>query len=159
MEYIQCLLLLLVANGAPVITRYILHDHLNFPVDAGLCFFDQRPLFGKAKTIRGILSSIILTSIFAELMGISYTTGILIGIWAMTGDLLASFVKRRMDIATSGKALGLDQIPESLFPVMAVKSEFHYNWPEILMLVVTFIILELLLSKILYILHIRKQPY
>ena len=35
------------------------------------------------------------------------------------GDLFSSFVKRRLDLASSSMAIGLDHIPESFFPLLA----------------------------------------
>src|SRR6478736_778738 len=39
--------------------------------------------------------------------------------FAMAGDLFSSFVKRRLHLASSSMAIGLDHIPESLFPLLA----------------------------------------
>ncbi|MEE9494057.1 MAG: CDP-archaeol synthase [Gammaproteobacteria bacterium] len=153
------LLLLLIANGAPVITRVLLHDWMNFPLDGGYRFFDQQPLFGSSKTVRGILAAIIATAVAATLMGLSISQGALIGAMAMLGDLFSSFCKRRMKFAPSSMALGLDQIPESLFPLLAVKTIFGLGWNSIAMLVIAFIILELLLSQLLFRLNIRRRPY
>src|SRR5262245_45390103 len=38
---------------------------------------------------------------------------------AMTGDLISSFVKRRMGLAPSDRVTGVDQIPESVLPLLA----------------------------------------
>jgi CDP-2,3-bis-(O-geranylgeranyl)-sn-glycerol synthase len=56
-------------------------------------------------------------------------------------------------------ALGLDQIPESLLPLLVVQRQFDLEWMDIVQLTLAFMVLELVLSRIFYILQIRKQPY
>lgn len=160
MAFAQCLFLILVANGAPVLVQYLLGDRLfNCPVDAGAKFLDGRPLLGPSKTARGVLASVFLAALAAPFVGVSLGTGAVIGLFAMLGDLLSSFIKRRLGIPPSDMALGLDQIPESLLPSLAVRSEFGLRTPEILGIVAGFVLVELLLSRVLYRLQIRRRPY
>ncbi len=56
-------------------------------------------------------------------------------------------------------ALGLDQIPESLFPMLACRHLLSLSLLDIVLVVVAFFIVELLLSRLLYKLHIRDKPY
>jgi hypothetical protein len=77
----------------------------------------------------------------------------------MAGDLFSSFIKRRSGKPSSSMALGLDQIPESLFPMGAAHFLLGVSWWGVLLVVVMFFVLELLLSKILYKLNIRNEPY
>ncbi len=59
------LLLLAIANGIPVVAKRLLGGFLSYPLDAGKTFIDGRALLGSSKTIRGILVSVIATSICA----------------------------------------------------------------------------------------------
>src|SRR5207244_1986015 len=93
----------------------------SFPLDAGTIFFDGRPLFGPSKTIRGILISVLITIASAPLIGLDLTIGAIVAGAAMAGDLFSSFVKRRLNSPPSSQALGLDQVPESLFPMLACR--------------------------------------
>lgn len=156
---VKLLVLLMVANGTPILARRVFADRWAWPVDANLRFVDNRPLLGASKTWRGLVAALLGTPCAALLLGLSATTGLLIAAMAMAGDLLSSFSKRRLRIAPSGMALGLDQIPESLLPLLAVQRQFGLGWPEIVQLTLSFMALELVLSRILYYLHIRKQPY
>ena len=56
-------------------------------------------------------------------------------------------------------ALGLDQIPESLLPALALKSRLALTAWDITGVVFAFILLELLLSRLLFGLHLRDRPY
>jgi CDP-2,3-bis-(O-geranylgeranyl)-sn-glycerol synthase len=155
----QLLLLLAIANGTPIIAAKLLRDRCAYPLDAGLRFLDGRPLLGPAKTLRGLVLALVMTTLVAVLLGCDWTLGLTVGAGAMFGDLAASFSKRRLGRATSSQALGLDQIPESLFPLLAVREPLGLQPWDIALLVGAFMALELLLSRLLYRVGIRQQPY
>lgn len=156
---VQLLLLLMAANGAPILARFLLGSRWESPIDAGRRFSDGQPLLGPSKTWRGIVCALLFTPVVAWLLYLPPGVGFIIAISAMTGDLLSSFAKRRLRVEPSGMALGLDQIPESLLPLLAVRSHFALGAVEIFELTFAFLVLELVLSRILYRLHIRKRPY
>jgi CDP-2,3-bis-(O-geranylgeranyl)-sn-glycerol synthase len=56
-------------------------------------------------------------------------------------------------------ALGLDQIPESLLPALALKTRLGLTAWDIAGVVFAFILLELLLSRLLFGLRLRDRPY
>src|ERR1700690_2598356 len=118
---LQSVLLLTVANGAPVVAKKVLGARLAFPLDAGAHFFDGQPLLGPSKTVRGVVISIVITAVLAPLLGLSLATGGLVAALAMIGDLFSSFVKRRLKFPSSSQAIGLDQVPESLLPLLVCK--------------------------------------
>ena len=159
MPEIKLLLLLLVANGAPLITYDLLRQRWAYPVDGHLRLPDGRRLLGSSCTLRGWLAAAAATSAAAALLGLSATTGLLIALLAMAGDSLSSFIKRRLGRPAGSMAPGLDQIPEALFPLLGVSRQFALQALDIILLVAGFIVLELLLSRILYELRLRKRPY
>ena len=57
------------------------------------------------------------------------------------------------------RALGLDQIPESLFPLLACRDALSLTALDIALAVAIFFIGELVLSRLLYRAHFRDQPY
>ena len=107
----------------------------------------------------GLLAAVVVTAWVAWLIGWSPLTGCYFAALAMAGDLLASFTKRRLNIPASGMAPGLDQVPESLLPLIGVRGLFDLGWAQIFIMVLIFIVLDYVLSLLLYHLHIRKQPY
>jgi CDP-diglyceride synthetase len=159
MTEFKLLILLLVANGAPVLAWDLLQDRFALPVDLGLNFIDGRPLLGPSKTWRGVFASLAATSLCALALGFSWQVGVTVGGGAMAGDVFASFIKRRLGVDPSERALGLDQIPESLFPLALVKAKCHLDLGAILQLIFLFSFLELTLSPVLYRLGLRKRPY
>ena len=107
----------------------------------------------------GIFAAIFATSVAAWLLGYSLITGSLVAIYAMLGDLLSSFIKRRLAMAPSSAAPFLDQVPESFFPAFMMMQVFNLEISSVILLVLIFIIMELAISHVLYFWGIRKRPY
>lgn len=156
---IQLLALLSVANGAPVIAKDILGARLATPLDRGVVFIDARPLFGASKTLRGVVASVVAASACAPLIGLAWRVGAMVAITAMAGDLISSFLKRRMGLAPSSRAIGLDQIPESLLPLLACRLVLPLSGLDIAVATMAFLVGELALSRVLFRWHIRDRPY
>jgi CDP-diglyceride synthetase len=155
----QILMLLALANGSPVVAKKILGARLSLPLDGGVAFPDGRPLFGKSKTIRGIVVALAAASAGAPLLGLPLATGAIVGGAAMAGDLLSSFIKRRLGFRPSSQALGLDQIPESLLPMLVVREALSLSALDILLGLAIFLVGELVASRLLYEAHLRDEPY
>ena len=156
---LQSLLLLILANGTPVIAKKILDSRFSRPLDGGLKLLDRQPLFGASKTIRGVLVSILVTTAGAPLLGLQPKVGALVAVTAMAGDLFSSFVKRRLNFRPSSQALGLDQVPEALFPLLACRDALSLTAVDIALAVGIFFFGELILSRILYKARLRDEPY
>lgn len=158
--YCRLLLLLMVANGVPIILQWLFKERWSWPVDGGRTLsLDGKPWLGRSKTWRGLVAAIPATGLAAVYVGLPFSTGFVAGAWAMAGDLLASFIKRRLNLAPSDRAPGLDQVPESLLPLWAIAGGLRLETSTIAWLVVAFIVLEMSLSPFLYALHIRERPY
>jgi hypothetical protein len=156
---LKLLALVAVANGTPVLAKRLLGERLARPLDGGAVFVDGRPLFGPSKTIRGIVLSLIVTPIAAWLIGLTWPLGVAVAALAIAGDLFSSFMKRRMGLASSSMAIGLDQIPESLLPLLGARVFVPLGWLDILIGVGLFFVGELILSRILFDLNLRDRPY
>lgn len=158
-QELAALLLLLAVNGTPILVRLVLGERWKWPLDGGWKFFDDRPLLGPSKTIVGLVSAVLTSVLLSVFLGFGWKAGLLIGALAMLGDLLSSFVKRRMGLPPSAMALGLDQVPESLIPLMVCAPLLNLSWPQVFLVTSVFFVLELILSRIAYRLGIRRQPY
>ena len=156
---LQSLVLLISANGTPVIAKRIFESNLAFPLDAGAHFVDGRPLLGQSKTIRGVVLSVAVTAAVAPIIGLGVATGALVACLAMLGDIISSFTKRRLKLPSSAQAIGLDQIPESLLPLVVCRNALSLTSIDIIICVGIFLVGELLISRVLYMLRIRDQPY
>ena len=156
---LQLLILLMLANGTPVVARKILGERFSYPLDGGVEFLDGRPLFGRSKTIRGVVLAVLVTAAGASLIGLEWEIGVLVGALAMVGDLVSSFLKRRLDLPPSSRASGLDQVPEALFPLLACRNLLSLTMADIGTGVALFFIGDVVLSRILYTFRLRERPY
>jgi CDP-diglyceride synthetase len=156
---LRSVLLLALANGTPVIAKRIFGRRLARPLDGGITLPDRRPLFGRSKTIRGVLASIVVTTAGAPLVGLEPYVGAIMAAAAMAGDLFSSFVKRRLNFPPSSQALGLDQVPESLIPLLACRDALSLTALDIVLVVAIFFAGELFVSRLLYKVHLRDEPY
>jgi CDP-diglyceride synthetase len=156
---LQLLILLVVANGTTVGAKKLFGAVFARPLDGGALFLDGQPVFGPSKTTRGIVVSVLATSACAALIGLGWEIGALIATFAITGDLFSSFLKRRLHLASSSMAIGLDHIPESLFPLLASRWLLPLNILDIVAGVTIFVVGALILSPLLFKLNLRDEPH
>jgi hypothetical protein len=156
---LQMLVLLGIANGAPVLLRKLFKNWLAAPLDGDVKFLDGHPLFGASKTIRGVVASIALTALIGAVLGFDLSFGASLAGLSMLGDLASSFVKRRMGLEVHAQAFGLDQIPEALLPLLVLRESLGLAWGDVIVLVLAFMILGVLLSRVLHKIGLREHPY
>jgi hypothetical protein len=154
---VRLLLLIVVANTSPIVAKRLLDPRWRTPLDGGLRFFDGRPLLGPSKTVRGVIAAIVVTAIAAPFLSIQAEIGALVGAAAMAGDALSSFVKRRLGVVSGGQVMGLDQIPESLLPLIAVQGLLDLSLAQIFGITLLFFALEIPLTRVSYRLGIRDR--
>ncbi|AFZ70890.1 CDP-diglyceride synthetase [Caldisphaera lagunensis DSM 15908] len=99
----------MVANGTPVIV------HGLPPIDMGKKWRDGRRIFGDGKTWGGILSGIIAGLIIGSIESVIIWHNMLYDAFiasfgALIGDLIASFIKRRIGLERGAPAPLLDQL-------------------------------------------------
>lgn len=151
--------LLALANFTPILLKNVAGRRWAWPLDGGLLFFDGRALFGASKTLRGVVASLALTAMGAVGIGWGWKLGAVVAACSMGGDLFSSFCKRRLGLTPGGKATGLDQIPEALFPALAVRGMVGLSALDMGVVVVVFLVAEMLLSVVFFRMHLRDRPY
>ena len=95
----------------------------------------------------------------APLLGLDWAVGAEAGGLAMTGDLLSSFVKRRIGIEPSGRAFGLDQIPESLLPLLALQGMLDLSLLQVAAITSAFVLLATPVARLSHRLGLRERPF
>jgi CDP-2,3-bis-(O-geranylgeranyl)-sn-glycerol synthase len=148
-----------VANTAPLLAKRLFGHLWAYPLDCNVAFLDGRPLFGKSKTMRGLVASLAATVATAPIVGLTWTTGLLVGGTAMAGDLFSSFLKRRLNLPPSSKATGLDQLPESLIPLLACRAVVDVSAIDIVVAASVFFVGEVVFARLFYALKLRDRPY
>jgi len=146
MDLLNALLLIIVANAAPVVARLLLRQRFVHPVDGGRNWLDQRRLFGRSKTVRGVIASLLASSLLAWLLDYGAALGLLVGAVTMIGDLLTSFLKRRLNLPSSHQLYGFDQFFETLLPLLILQQPLQLSWPHLLLIYACFTLLNLALT-------------
>ena len=112
------------ANAVPVVLGG------GTPVDFGKKFFDGKRVFGKGKTLRGFVAGVAVGSLvgLAESYLLSWPDmayiGFLLSVGTMCGDLLGSFLKRRMGMPQGHPSFLIDQMPFFIL-ALAFASPFY----------------------------------
>jgi CDP-2,3-bis-(O-geranylgeranyl)-sn-glycerol synthase len=150
----ELILLLMIANGAPVIASRLFGQRLACPLDGNIHWRDKRRLLGPSKTLRGLVSAALACALLASLFGLTPAQGAGFGLLAMLGDALSSFLKRRLGIAPSHSAPLIDQLPEALLPLWLMNPVLGATASESFIALFIFLIIDLVVSR----LHDRLQP-
>jgi CDP-2,3-bis-(O-geranylgeranyl)-sn-glycerol synthase len=158
-EKSELLALLITANGAPILLDKALGPRLSCPLDGGLIAWDGRRLLGRSATVRGVAAAVVATAGLAYLLGHGIRTGAAIGLLSMAGDGASSFVKRRLGLEPGDKATGLDQVPESLLPLLGIAERYGLRWWDVGLLVLAFSVFDVVVSRILFRLKLRRRPH
>jgi CDP-diglyceride synthetase len=156
---LKLLVLLALANGTPVVAKKVLGGRFAYPLDGNAAFVDGRPLFGRSKTIRGVVLAVLAATLGAPLIGLEWQIGVVVGGLAMVGDLVSSFVKRRLGLPPSSRASGLDQVPEALLPLLGCRDLLSLTIADFGAGVALFFIGDVVASRLLYAIRLRDRPY
>lgn len=135
---LRMVLLLSLVNFAPPLLTMYLGDRWRRPVDGGRTFADGRPWLGSHKTIRGLAGALLMGAAAGGLLGFTCWEGFLVGSLAMAGDLISSFIKRRMGFAEGSVVPGLDQVFEGVLPFLIMAPRYSLGPSSVLSAVLLF---------------------
>ncbi len=156
---VKLLLLLGCANTMPIVAFHIFKDRFSAPIDLGRKFVDGRPIFGPHKTWRGLVASVLGTWIAAGILHVDLINGMFLALWSMVGDMIASFIKRRLGLKSGARCTGIDQVIEALLPLVILKGSLGITWLDCFIITALFVFLEIVLSPFFYKIGFRKNPY
>lgn len=141
------LLLLVAANATPVIMARLLGPRLATPVDAMFRGAAKRPVFGTHKTWRGLVSGVLACGLVGAWLAGGVWVGLGFGLLALAGDLASSFVKRRLRLQSGYSAPLLDQLPESLLPLLVFGNALSLSDAQVFGTALAFTLLDLLATR------------
>ena len=141
------LLLLATANSTPVIVARLLGSRFDTPIDALFRRRDESPIFGAHKTWRGLAAGALACALIGALLPCGPLVGLGFGMLALGGDLASSFVKRRMRLRSGYSAPLLDQLPESLLPLIVFNGALALTDASIFGTAAVFTLLDLVTVK------------
>jgi len=136
------------------------------PMDFGRNFIDGKPLFGAHKTFRGFFSGLFI----GTFIGIAQSNlpifqpphillGFILSLGALTGDLIHSFVKRRLSLPPGASFPVADQLD---FVVGALFFSLFISPPSPLVALVILVAtppIHLLTNFVAYRLNVKKEPF
>jgi len=153
-------------------------DH---PIDFGKYFIDKRRLVGDGATWEGLISGTIIGTIVGALQGylnpfiMEFNTtnivpiftsinegiiaGFLLGFGALLGDVLGSFIKRRLKIKRGKPAPILDQLDLVFGSLVLGALIFNFNPIFVIIVCILTIILHLSANTIAYLIGMKKVWY
>lgn len=132
---LKILVLLYLVNFAPPLLSHCCGKRWNTPVDRGRNWRDGHRLFGDHKTVRGLAGSALVGAVAGWSLGLTAWVGTLVALLSMAGDLLSSFIKRRLALPAGGVVPGLDQVFEGAFPLLLLGPIFSFGfWTQIAIL-------------------------
>ncbi|HLD62972.1 MAG TPA: CDP-2,3-bis-(O-geranylgeranyl)-sn-glycerol synthase [Candidatus Norongarragalinales archaeon] len=173
MDFVELFILVLpafVSNAVPVVFGG------GTAVDFGRNFADGKRVFGDSKTIRGLLSGIVAGTAVGMLLAFAvpflpwislqgkFLLAFLASAGAMAGDLLGSFVKRRLGAPPGSQYFLLDQL---LFLIIALglviwaEPAFFAllnGWDVLALLVLTYF-LHLFFNGVAHKMRLKKVPW
>ncbi|MBN2101724.1 MAG: CDP-2,3-bis-(O-geranylgeranyl)-sn-glycerol synthase [Candidatus Aenigmarchaeota archaeon] len=148
------------------------------PIDGGRRLKDGKRIFGDGKTVKGFIGGCVMALVVGLIqmlitpyipwdmspvvLRIIYMTpvlGFLLGFGALAGDMVGSFVKRRMDLKRGEPAPLLDQVDflvGALFFTFLI-ADIKAEWAIVLLIVTP--LFHLLANVIGYLIKIKKEPY
>lgn len=161
------------ANMAPVIVKKI--NILNFPIDFNKTI-NNSPIFGKNKTFRGLVFGIIFSMIIAFIQYTFYNNGIfinlsfidysnwlllgfLMGFGAIFGDLVKSFIKRRLNYEPGKAFIPFDQTDFVIGALIFAFPLARLSLDKIIIIIVLSFVLHIIVNHIAFYTKIRKEKW
>ncbi|MCI0518119.1 MAG: CDP-archaeol synthase [Woeseiaceae bacterium] len=144
----RALLLIAAASSAPWAVGRVFGNRWAWPLDFGYVLPDGKRLFGAHKTWRGLAAGIGACALIGWVLGPGWLVGCGVAALALVGDALSSSIKRRMNRAPGSEVPGLDQVPESLLPLLVLHGPLGISLGEALLLTLVFAGLDLLFTPL-----------
>jgi len=131
---------ILLVNFLPFAASIICEERFSRPIDGGLLWRDGRPLLGSHKTFRGLLSGVLGGVIISPMLQISWSVAAGAALLSMSGDLLSSFIKRRLNYPSGKPVPVFDHFFESLFPLLFLDNFLQLRLWHLTAILLSFII-------------------
>lgn len=140
------------ANAAPVLCGG------GKPLDGGRTWRGH-PLLGSHKTVRGTLSGIVVGTAVG-LMQLEALKGLLMAVGAVSGDIIVSFVKRRIGLSPGSPFPVADQLG-FILAAMALASLVppRPTWERVIAIIVATVPIHLITNIFAWLLKLKRNPW
>jgi len=158
-----------VANGSPVVVVRVMGRAT--PMDLGARAWDGRRILGDGKTFEGFFSGLLLGWLTGLILHAlvhpplyrSPLEPLALSLGAMIGDILGSFIKRRLGLRRGAPAPVMDQIGFAASAILLSTSIYGVpGWFSIPMLILLLLVtgcLHLATNRLAYLLKLKSEPY
>ncbi|MBR9689607.1 MAG: CDP-2,3-bis-(O-geranylgeranyl)-sn-glycerol synthase [Candidatus Altiarchaeota archaeon] len=151
------------ANMAPVFSHRFNFLGLRRPIDGGRMAKDGNRLLGDGKTWQGIVAATVLGALTGQVLSIwglgTLITGAVIGFFAIFGDTVGSFMKRRIGVKRGGKAGLLDSMDFIIFSLLVSLPLYPWKLEQIALLLIINPVLHRSANIIGYWLKLKNVPW
>lgn len=146
-----------VANMTPCLAANIYGR--GHPLDLGRDFLDGRRILGDGKTLEGLISGLVAGSAVGFIFS-RFLEGFALALGAMIGDIIGSFLKRRLGIERGRPAPILDQLDFVIGAILVARLlGFIYDSRTILIILVITPFLHVGANALGYLLGLKDVPY
>ncbi len=129
------------------------------PLDGGRTWVDDQPLFGDHKTIRGTFSGIIV-GIALGILQMQPLRGVLLSVGAIGGDIVISFIKRRIKLKPGAMFPIADQMGFIVFAVLLVSLvQPSPTWERAVAILIATLPIHYLTNVIAWALKLKRNPW
>ena len=141
------------ANAAPVILGG------GGPLDGRRTWIDGEPLFGDHKTVRGTISGLVVGIIAGFILRMPLK-GVLLSVGAIGGDIIVSFIKRRLKLQPGAMFPVADQMGFIVFAVLLV-SLVHPSppWERAVAILVATLPIHYMTNVFAWALKLKSDPW
>jgi CDP-2,3-bis-(O-geranylgeranyl)-sn-glycerol synthase len=145
---IDAFLLLITANSVPWVLGKVLGRRGDWPLDFGGCAWDGERILGSHKTWRGLLSGALACGGVSAILGHDFALGLEFGALSLLGDALSSAIKRRFRYEPGRQIPALDQLPETLLPLVVLASALELTALAIIVVAGLFTCVDVLVRRL-----------
>lgn len=128
------------------------------PLDLGKKFIDGHRIFGEGKTLYGFLSGLVAGTLTGFLQR-RVLVGFVLALGALIGDLIGSFIKRRLGMAPGKMAPGLDQLGFAVVAIAMASPVELPSWPVLITILILTPPIHLATNFLGYKLGLKTKPY
>ncbi len=146
-----------VANITPIFGSKVAWG--NYPVDGYMTLGDKR-ILGDHKTIKGLILGTVTSTLLGLLILPNYPwwLGLALGLGALSGDMIKSFFKRRIDILPGRSWIPFDQVDWVIGYLLVAALFVPINWWMVVASMGLGILLHLFFKALGYVVKINKEP-
>lgn len=147
-----------VANVIPIfVGNWKFIKRFNKPIDFGLTFRGKR-VFGDHKTVYGTLIGILAGVLTTMSIQQPLILGILLSIGALGGDMVKSFFKRQLGIASGKTWFPFDQLDYILGALILSAFYIQLNFTKYLLIIAVWFIIHIISTITGYLLKLKSSP-